>query len=69
RVWTPVPVLGVASCLLLLTQQSGIVWVYALGLLGLGALLFLLGRRGRRTSTIAAGPSPTDPRPERRDSA
>jgi basic amino acid/polyamine antiporter, APA family len=51
RVWTPIPVLGVASCLLLLTQQEGRVWLYALGLLAVGAVLYLLARLGRRNTT------------------
>jgi basic amino acid/polyamine antiporter, APA family len=51
RVWNPIPVLGVASCLLLLTQQEGRVWLYALGLLAVGAVLYLLARLGRRNTT------------------
>lgn len=51
RVWTPIPVLGVASCLLLLTQQEGRVWLYALGLLAVGVVLYLLARLGRRSTT------------------
>jgi len=49
-VWTVVPVLGVASCVLLLTQQDAQVWLFGAILLAVGALLFLatrLGRRGR----------------------
>lgn len=47
RVWTPVPVLGVASCVLLLTQQSAKVWLFAAILLAAGLLLHVLaGRRG-----------------------
>ncbi|MGA5465542.1 APC family permease [Mycobacterium sp. NPDC050041] len=42
RVWTAAPVLGVASCLLLLTQQSAQVWLYAGILLAVGAVLHLL---------------------------
>lgn len=45
RVWTAVPVLGVASCLLLLTQQSAKVWLFAAVLLAVGAVLFLATRR------------------------
>lgn len=40
RVWTAIPVLGIASCVLLLTQQSGIVWLFGAGLLVIGAVLF-----------------------------
>lgn len=49
RVWTIVPVLGVASCILLLTQQSGIVWLFGGGLLALGVVLYFIARwvRGR----------------------
>lgn len=50
RVWTPVPVLGVASCLLLLTQQEPVVWLYGLGLLAGGAVLYLLARLSSRGS-------------------
>jgi amino acid transporter len=48
RVWTAVPVLGVASCVLLLTQQSATVWLFAGILLAVGAVLFLLTRAGQR---------------------
>lgn len=57
RVWTIVPVLGVASCVLLLTQQSGKVWVFAGILLGLGAMLYL----GAKT---VGGSAPTSPAPK-----
>ena len=50
RVWTFVPVLGVASCILLLTQQSGQVWLYAALLLAVGVVLYFIARAtGRRT--------------------
>ncbi|MDX1887670.1 APC family permease [Mycolicibacterium sp. 120270] len=48
RVWTFVPVLGVASCVLLLTQQSAKVWLFAAILLAVGALLYLLARTATR---------------------
>ena len=48
RVWTAVPVLGVASCLLLLTQQSAEVWLFAAILLVVGAVLFLVTRSASR---------------------
>ncbi len=54
RVWTFVPVLGVASCLLLLTQQEGAVWLYGLGLLVLGLVLFALTRIGGRRSRASS---------------
>lgn len=44
RVWTVVPYLGVASCLLLLSQQEVIVWLYALVLLAVGLALYALTR-------------------------
>ncbi len=44
RVWTPVPVLGVLSCLLLLTQQTAKVWLFAAILLGVGVLLYFCAR-------------------------
>lgn len=49
RVWTPIPVLGVASCLMLLTQQEGVVWLYGLGLLAVGVVLYLAARLTRRS--------------------
>ena len=51
RVWTFVPVLGAISCVGLLTQQSGEVWLRALILLAAGVVLYfltLLGRRSRK---------------------
>ena len=44
RVWTVVPVLGVASCVVLLTQQSAKVWLFAGILLAVGAVLYLVAR-------------------------
>ncbi|WP_111509676.1 APC family permease [Mycobacterium kyogaense] len=44
RVWTFVPVLGVASCVLLLTQQSAQVWLFAAILLAVGVVLYLVAR-------------------------
>lgn len=44
RVWSFVPVLGVGSCVLLLTQQQPIVWLLACGMLLLGVVLHLLTR-------------------------
>ncbi len=44
-VWTPVPVLGVASCVLLLTQQSAKVWLFGAILLAVGLLLHLVAAR------------------------
>jgi basic amino acid/polyamine antiporter, APA family len=55
RVWTFVPVLGIGSCVLLLTQQSGTVWLLAAGLLAVGAVLYFVARR------FAAEPIPDAP--------
>ena len=44
RVWTFVPVLGVASCVLLLTQQSATVWLFAAVLLAIGVVLYVVAR-------------------------
>lgn len=57
QVWTFVPVLGIASCLLLLTQQSLAVWIFGAVLLALGVGLYLLARWGR---TRAATRDPGD---------
>lgn len=54
RVWTAVPVLGVASCLLLLTQQTAKVWLFAAILLAVGVVLYFVARATtRRTSSEA----------------
>ncbi|MEV7620591.1 APC family permease [Microbacterium sp. NPDC089321] len=45
RVWTFVPVLGVISCVVLLTQQRPIVWLFAAILLAVGVVLWLTTRR------------------------
>ena len=51
RVWTVVPVLGVASCLLLLTQQTAKVWLFAGALLAVGAALYFVARVATRDRT------------------
>lgn len=49
RVWSFVPVLGAASCVLLLSQQSAQVWMFGILLLAVGAVLYLAARVvGRR---------------------
>ncbi|GAA2176231.1 APC family permease [Agrococcus versicolor] len=48
RVWRIVPILGVASCVLLLTQQSPRVWLLGGALLAGGALLFGIQRLVQR---------------------
>lgn len=45
RVWTFVPVLGIGSCLLLLTQQSASVWLLVAALLAVGVVLYFIARR------------------------
>ena len=52
RVPAVIPVLGVASCVLLLTRQEAAVWLYGLGLLAVGVVLYGLARlSGRRTAS------------------
>lgn len=49
RVWTLIPVLGIASCIVLLTQQGPTVWLGGLILLVIGVLLYFVARfSGRR---------------------
>lgn len=48
QVWTAVPVLGVASCVLLLTQQTAKVWLYGAILVAVGAVLHLAARAATR---------------------
>jgi APA family basic amino acid/polyamine antiporter len=50
RVWTFVPVLGVLSCVLLLTQQTATVWLFGAILLAVGAVLYLAARAATRRS-------------------
>lgn len=51
RVWTPLPVLGLVSCGVLLSQQRGIVWLYGAILLAVGAVLYGIARlNARRTA-------------------
>jgi amino acid transporter len=52
RVWTFVPVLGIASCILLLTQQRAMVWLFGAGLLLVGLGLFALAQWARRRSEV-----------------
>jgi hypothetical protein len=39
-----VPVLGIASCILLLTQQRPLVWLFAAALLAVGVLLYFVSQ-------------------------
>jgi len=54
RVWTFVPVLGVASCVLLLTQQTATVWLFAAILLTVGAVLYVVARAATRNESRTA---------------
>jgi amino acid transporter len=54
RVWTVVPVLGVGSCVLLLTQQDAKVWLFGAILLAVGAVLYLVARVATRHSASRA---------------
>lgn len=57
RVWTFVPVLAIASCLLLLSQQTLTVWIFGAVLLAAGVGLYFLARWGRvRSEWRGAGP-------------
>jgi amino acid transporter len=63
RAWTVIPVLGALSCVFLLTQQSGEVWLRGLLLLAIGAVLFgitALARRRSGSSPSIAAPASTD---------
>jgi amino acid transporter len=51
RVWTFVPILGIGSCILLMTQQRPVVWLFAAALLAVGALLFVVSQWSRRRET------------------
>lgn len=48
RVWTFVPVLGIASCLLLLSQQTLRVWIFGAILIAVGVVLYFVARWARR---------------------
>ena len=54
RAWTPLPVLAVGTCLLLLTQQEAKHWLLAGILLALGALLYVATRHRGHASTDRA---------------
>lgn len=47
RVWTAIPVLGVLSCIGLLTQQDGLVWLFGAILLAVGVGLYFTARFAR----------------------
>ncbi|BBY18808.1 APC family permease [Mycolicibacterium litorale] len=48
QVWTAVPVLGVASCVLLMTQQTAKVWLFAAIMLVVGGVLYAAARAATR---------------------
>lgn len=48
RVPRVVPVLAIIASIVLLTQQTGIVWLGALGYIAVGSVLYLVARAGRR---------------------
>jgi basic amino acid/polyamine antiporter, APA family len=48
RVPRVVPVLAIIASIVLLTQQTGVVWLGALGYVVVGSLLFVIARAGRR---------------------
>jgi amino acid transporter len=55
RVWTFVPVLGVASCVLLLTQQQPVVWLGGAIALVVGAALYLAAKAVQRRAAAPDG--------------
>ncbi|MDD7960813.1 APC family permease [Microbacterium thalli] len=54
RVWTFVPVLGIASCVLLLSQQTLRVWIFGAILLAIGVVLYFVARWARQRGERAA---------------
>ncbi|HCX85330.1 MAG TPA: amino acid permease [Micrococcales bacterium] len=61
RVWTIVPVLGIASCVLLLSQQEPIVWLLGAVLLAVGVVLHLVAQwNERRAPRDGAAPEQRD---------
>jgi APA family basic amino acid/polyamine antiporter len=48
RAWSVLPVLGALSCLVLLTQQSGEVWLRSAIIIAVGCLLYAATKIGRR---------------------
>lgn len=56
RVWTFVPWLGIASCVLLMTQQSALVWMFGGIMIVAGILLYFLAKWSRRVGTADTNP-------------
>ncbi|HEY8588786.1 MAG TPA: APC family permease [Naasia sp.] len=54
RVWTFVPVLGILSCLLLLSQQEWQVWLFAAILLAVGVVLYFVAKLAGKARTDAS---------------
>ena len=65
RVWTFVPVLAIASCLLLLSQQPLAVWLFGAVLLAIGVGLFFLTQWGRARGERTRAPESVRPTPSR----
>ena len=59
RAWSFLPVLGALSCVVLLTQQSGEVWLRSGIIVAVGCVLFVVTRIARPTS--GTGPAPSSP--------
>jgi len=57
RAWSFLPVLGALSCVVLLTQQSGEVWLRSGIIVAVGCVLYVVTRLARRTSGTGPGPS------------
>ena len=58
RVWSVVPVLGVLSCILLLSQQSAKVWLFAVALIVVGLVLYFPARVAVRRESGHGGRDP-----------
>lgn len=55
KVWTVLPVLGIGSCVLLLTQQKPSIWLFAAFVAALGAALVLVMRLTHRDRPAGSG--------------
>ncbi|MCC2310123.1 APC family permease [Cellulomonas chengniuliangii] len=55
RAWTVLPVLAIASCVLLLTRQEARHWLLAGALVGVGVVLYLVTGRGSAVRAAAQG--------------